>query len=289
MGTNAVPELIELLGTEDPLMRRGFWAVRGKLPADVRRGLQTKVGTSEKGNLRGAAATCLGFIGPDAAPAVPALARALEDPDHQFCYEAAAAMGRIGKPSVPFLVNALDRADANRRRSFIAALSEIGPPAEAAVPALIGLLDDPDQTVRSVAGLALESIGVPWVTQLREVIAHGPSDGRAAAARELLLLNRGTIQAVKPLMEMAHAPQAGARRQAIEAMGILRPPHPAVIDVLRAALNDADAAVRLGAAQALGNLGQRAVPAIGDLSKAAEDKEEPVRLAAKEALAKIEQ
>jgi HEAT repeat protein len=287
MGTNAVPELIGLLQTKEPWLRRQVWSFQGKAPMGLRRKLLSKVGFPDAADLRAAAATSLGIIGTNARPAVPFLAQTLQDPAHQTCYEASAAMARIGKASVPFLIEALGNTDPNRRRSFVSALGQIGPDAEAAVPALIETLKDPDQTVRSYAAFALGSIGTPWVRSLTEVIANGDANGRATAAKELQLISRGPVQAAKALMEMANDPAAETRRQAIETLGIIRPPHARVIAVFSEALKDPDRAVRLAAAKALGAMGQRAKSATPELTRALEDNDESVRIEAKETLAKL--
>ncbi len=57
-------------------------------------------------NVREGAATALGRLGPDAAPAVPALIEAFEDPDDYVRWKAAEALGEIGpaaKDALPML------------------------------------------------------------------------------------------------------------------------------------------------------------------------------------------
>ncbi len=229
----------------------------------------------------------LGIIGPEARGAVPALAQALRDPNHQVCYDAANAMARIGKDSVPALVEALGIADPHRRHSIIHALAQIGPEAEAAVPALIQQLQDPDPNIREAIAYALPRIGTPGLLELIDVIEHGQGRAREVAARELLLFRSAPLTAAPALLEMAQDEAPSTRRQAIETLSALQLIRRPVVDMFIAALKDPVAEVRVAAIKALrqsGTAAQRAVPALTALL---EDKEESVRMAAKEAVQTI--
>jgi HEAT repeat protein len=72
---------------------------------------------------------------------------------------AADALGRIGAPAVPALVQTLDSPDAAVRLKAVDVLSHMGPDAHEAVPRLVKLLGDPDPTVRKAAARALGQIG----------------------------------------------------------------------------------------------------------------------------------
>lgn len=72
---------------------------------------------------------------------------------------AAMALGRIGKPAVPSLIQALRHRDTEVRRQAALVLARIGPEAADAVPELTEALDDPHETVRKAAGRALGQIG----------------------------------------------------------------------------------------------------------------------------------
>jgi HEAT repeat protein len=87
-------------------------------------------------DLRRTAALRLGWLGGDAAPAVPDLVRALRDPDSVVAHDAANALVRIGPPAAEALGKALrDEAPEVRWRAWVA-LFRMGPDAKAAVPAL---------------------------------------------------------------------------------------------------------------------------------------------------------
>jgi hypothetical protein len=72
---------------------------------------------------------------------------------------AAQALGRIGKPAVPMLMNALQHRDPHVRLQAAQVLAKIGPEAQAAVPLLVAALDDHDPHVRRAAARALGQIG----------------------------------------------------------------------------------------------------------------------------------
>jgi hypothetical protein len=72
---------------------------------------------------------------------------------------AEAALGRIGAPAVPALMDALRSADPNVRKKAIEVLGRMGDDAAPAVPALTAFLDDPDLGVRKSAARTLGQIG----------------------------------------------------------------------------------------------------------------------------------
>jgi HEAT repeat protein len=105
------------------------------------------------------AARALGAAGPKARSAVPRLTRCLTNPPGEGVREAAvAALGRIGpgaQRAVPQLIKLLDRKQTPRRTRAAAAtaLGEMGPIAKAAVPALTKALRDPGVGPAAVAAL----------------------------------------------------------------------------------------------------------------------------------------
>jgi hypothetical protein len=93
-----------------------------------------------------AAADALGRIGP---PAVPQLVEALHSPDAEVRLQAAQVLARMGsdaRDSVPHLVDLLDDPDERIRKTAARTLGRIGPDAGAAVPALMRTLLQPAPT-----------------------------------------------------------------------------------------------------------------------------------------------
>jgi hypothetical protein len=73
---------------------------------------------------------------------------------------AADALGRIGAPAAPQIATMLDDPDPRVRRRGAEILARIGSDAEAAIPALIRLVEqDPDLQVRKAAAFALGQMG----------------------------------------------------------------------------------------------------------------------------------
>lgn len=91
-----------------------------------------------------AAADALGRIGP---PAVPDLIQALRNRDPAVRKQAAEVLARMGsdaQPAVPDLIRLLDDEDESIRKEAARTLGRIGPAAAAAVPALMRTLLQPD-------------------------------------------------------------------------------------------------------------------------------------------------
>ena len=72
---------------------------------------------------------------------------------------AADALGRIGPPAVPALMQALHSEDAEVRLKAVEVLARMGPDARESVPDLVALLDDPDDRIRKAATRTLGRIG----------------------------------------------------------------------------------------------------------------------------------
>jgi len=116
-------------------------------------------------------------LGPAAAPAAPALARALQyrRRDSYVATKALVAMGPAAAPAIPELVKALGNERTIVRSDAAFVLGTIGEPARCAVPAVASLLWDSDPWVRSAAAGALEAItGVDLVAEFHELNPETP-------------------------------------------------------------------------------------------------------------------
>jgi HEAT repeat protein len=286
-GTNAVPSLVELLQYREPVLRRQAYALAPKMPKRLGRGLVALAGPMGSSSVRAAAAKGLALLGPQAEGAVPALLQALHDPEPYLAMEAATALGRIGKASVPGLTKALADKLPLVRHAAAYALGEIGPAAQATTPELVELLRDPDPSVRSSTAYSLMLIGTPAATALSNVIDHADANARELAVTEFIRLYRALRSMTPPLNKMAHAEEAGSRRQAIAALGAIRASDNTTIDTFILALQDPDIEVRLAAIKALGLVPWRAQAAIGELTKCLRESSVAVRLWAAKTLGGI--
>ncbi|MDQ3624446.1 MAG: HEAT repeat domain-containing protein, partial [Verrucomicrobiota bacterium] len=169
----------------------------------------------------------LGKFGADAKDAVPALIKALDDPDKQVWSYAAAALAAIGPDAadaIPALLENLNSRKARGQRPrdkdqalfrSAYALTQIGP---AAIPPLIAALGSEDTPLRRGATKALGGMG--------------------AAARS----------GIPALIANLEQPDEALRREVIEALGLIGPE---AIPPLVEALGSPDPRPRAGAALAL--------------------------------------
>jgi HEAT repeat protein len=141
--------------------------------------------------------------------------------------------------------------------------------------------------VRSSTAYSLTLIGTPAATALSNVIDHADSNAREVAVTEFIRLYRTLRSMTPPLNKMAHAQEAGSRRQAIEALGAIRAADDTSIDTFIVALQDPADEVRLAAVKALAMVSWRAQAAIGELTKCLRDSSAPVRLWAAKTLGAI--
>ncbi len=152
---------------------------------------------SDRAETRRSACGDLGWLGPLAKPAVPALAKALKDPVKEVRTGTALSLERIGpeaREAVPALIAALgDDSETDVRGRAAQALGAIGYDNPAAVEALVKALADPARDVRSYAISALGRLG---------------PDGAAATPA---------------LVKIMNDPDAGIQRGAVYALGSIGP------------------------------------------------------------------
>jgi HEAT repeat protein len=320
LGSNAVPSLARLLDYQDPFFRVRAWALAPILPKQWARALTAKLKPLEASGVRVAAGKSLALLGPQAAEAVPDLLRTLRDPEPFIAMQNAFALGRIGKPSVSGLSNALSDKKPAIRHAAAFGLGEAGSAAKPAVPQLIQSLEDRDAQVRSTSAYSLSLICGQVIVSLSNIIEHADSAQRQSAARELAQFCQ-TLRSMTPLAsKMQHRddedsrrvalgifgsirtcengaartlgraleePDAGVRLAAVQGLGLLNWRTEAAVAYLRKGLQDSSAAVREWAARDLGAMGPAAGSALEDLKLAAGDNEPGVRAAAREAVETI--
>jgi HEAT repeat protein len=96
---------------------------------------------------------------------------------------AADALGRIGDAAVPALIAALEDPDRDVRTQATRALARMGAKAESAIPALIEALNDDDKEVRQGAARALGQIG-PLADEAVPALVQALRDPRNKATEE---------------------------------------------------------------------------------------------------------
>jgi len=165
--------------------------------------------------------------------------------DARFRKQLVEALGAVGTPAVPLLIQALGDWDEDVCRAAAEALGAIGDPQ--AIPALIQALGDDWDAVRRAAAEALVKIGTPAVSPLIQALGDDWDAVRRAAAWALGKL--GDPQAVPALIKALGDSVWDVRRAAAWALGKLGDPQavPALIQALR----DLSENVRRAARQAI--------------------------------------
>ncbi len=270
---------------------------------------------SSQASIRRNAAFALGELGPDAAPAVDALAHALRnDTDIEVRRNAAFALGEIGTAALPVLLKSLNDKNSRVRRNVASALVRIGPPA---IPALIPMLDAPNPIIRKNAAGILGRIGpkaktaVPalekhlddpdksfcWTVKqalrnIKQVTVAGLIESlndkdplvRTNAARQLGKKGLSARPAIPVLIQCLQDEKAAVRQQASFALAAIG--EPAVLALISALGNDI-AQVRKNAAFSLGEMGSTALQALPALKNLLTDRNTAVRWCADNAIKKI--
>jgi len=321
LGTNAVPELARLLRTDDARWRKLIWSHTGNLPRRVRGQILQRINSPNAYQIHPEAARLLGKLGPGAGAAEPDLVRALQDKVNGTYWEAAAALGRIGKPAVPDLMHALQDGDTLVRGAAANGLGEAGPAAAPAVPALIQMLTRGTANEQQIAAASLAKIGLWAVAPLIETLLHEQGAAGELAASALVRHYRFPTPSQPARENLPGDEAAAARQQAIELLGASAVAEEVVVKVLTGAgvtdpapgvrlaalkalaqgnrnvqsalpglvacLRDESPLVREWSARTLTKLGPFAKPAVPALIRVAQDKDEPVRVAAQAALETI--
>jgi HEAT repeat protein len=164
---------------------------------------------------------------PEAAAAVPALVKALGSRFTEVWQLASFLLGRIGKPAVPGLIDALaDRWQDTRQVVVARSLGRIGPAAAAAVPALAHELSSEHAHVREAAAEALGQIGPaaePAVPGLVRLLTDRLPASRQAAAIALSRVGRTDPAAIPPLIQLLPDRADEVREAAVEALARFGP------------------------------------------------------------------
>ncbi|QEH36199.1 putative lyase [Aquisphaera giovannonii] len=210
------------------------------------------------GQVRLAVLDAVTSLGPDAAPAVPALVHTLRtdyggqrsEESHQD-YRSAIALAAIGRPAVEGLRGLLKERKESVRAAVVMALGRIGPDAAQAIPDLVPLLAEGSERIGREATEALGRIGPPAIGALLAASAGKDGPGRVRAVEALGYLPAADDRASVALAGLAADGPPEVRAAALGAMARLKLPDEAVRPALVANLRHEDARVRLAAVDLL--------------------------------------
>lgn len=238
----------------------------------------------------------LGWIGPKAKEAVPALADTLrQSKDAKVRELAASTLGKIGwraRSAVPALLECIKDSNAELRAQAAIALVSIDPvESKAAIPVLIETAKNKRSAFRANAVLSLGAIG-PEAKEaappLLEVLRDQDAFMRSCALTALAQFKLEAAAAMPALLEVLKDSDESVREKALVCLREYgRDAKPAVSQLIDL-LDDKSAKIRTEAAATLGSIGpdaKSAIPALRELSNAAEAE---VRRAAAEALKKVQ-
>lgn len=272
IASDAAPALVKLLNNDkrpyhDRVIALEPLAVIGVahpivVPALIQTVEQTKPGPNlsadDANSLRALTADTIGLIGPAAAPAAPALVRALLDKNEQVRQMSAQALGALGGHSA------------------------IG------VPALIEvMMFDEATSVRDAAEQALSKIGPEAVAGLTQLLDVDSPNLRMRAARCLGRMGSTARAAVPNLLKEVRDEDPTVRVAVVEALWQITSQPARVIPPTIELLQCDDRQVRIRAFRLLDRMGPKAASAVESLEQLRDHKNPAVRLAAEKALERI--
>jgi HEAT repeat protein len=222
-GSLVLPELMRILQSEDPVMRKTAAFALGAMGAEAKRAVPLLIEQQEEDALvhigapavpelihalnnsatRWFALGVLGKLGPQANEAIPQLEHALYDNDKSVRFLAIRALARIGKEAAPQLQQALIISrtifdDENVRLVALETLGNLGSEAkEAFTSLLIELEEETNPGLIATITRALPNFGTPAVEPLISELFDDKPHVRDAAVSALG--NIGDKRAIEPL------------------------------------------------------------------------------------------
>lgn len=194
-------------------------------------------------------------------------------------------LGDQAAEAIPELTDALrDRVDAVSVGAGYA-LAAMG---DAGVPALLDAVRTTNKKATRNAGYALSEAGHLAISGLIDTASHEYELGRGYAAFALGELGNVAQEAVPALIRQLDDPSAWVRRNASEALGLIKTPAAQITSALaKSVTDDEDGQVRFHAALSLIRMGESAEAAVPALTEALQDENRYVRAYAVEGLRQI--
>ena len=230
IGTNALPLLVEMMGAKDSRLK-------SKLIELAAKQRWMKIQTIPAGLLRARAIMAFRALGVTAIPAIPDLARLLNDGD--IADAVATALSEIGTDAIPVLTNALFHADARVRAEGIRALATFPRTPENSTP------QEPYQLS------ALESATPGIIHLLIDRLRDEDPHVRGRSAEALGFFGKEPAAAVPALLALLEDKDDWPRELAAGALGRFREQAKPALPALLRALNDRNPEVRQAAGDSI--------------------------------------
>lgn len=232
-----------------------------------------KLTKDESAQQRRSAARALGDLGKRGVTAIPALVRALEDPDSSVRDEAENALIRFGEAAVPEVLPKLKDPDEFVRLRAVSVLGRIGPEAKEALPEIELAKNDSSQFVRNAAIEADFRIRVE-VKSLVPLFKDKDEEKRLYAVKACGFLGPLAKPVLAELSQALRTDKSKeVRREAAKSLAKLGRDARDAVPALTAALNDPDDTVKIHSLNALAEIGpeaRSALPVIDRVGKAAQ-------------------
>lgn len=252
LGDEAVPDLVRMLHSKDPLCAKLLYPPPSWLPKPLQRLIRRAVRPADVSARRMVAAHALAELGGQATAAVPALTVMLSNTRPEERWLAATALGRIASPeAVATCVAALRGPNVELHHPAVYALGEMRAAAEVALPEVLQCLAHERAAVRASAVHTLGQIGRPALAPVTQLVREKRGVERRAAAQALVKIFPSPRLVLPPLLEMTEDPDPLCRLQAVECLLAVGPQHHDVTAILTKLVHDPDEAVRTAAARAL--------------------------------------
>jgi len=164
-------------------------------------------------------------------------------------------------------------------------LGSIGPEARDAVPTLIDLLTNNQNSL--AATVALERIGGEAVPALREAVSESSGEAQLLVIETLGRIGPDATAAIPDLVDLLHSNSYDVRHACFRAIGGIRRPSERTLATLSELLDHEHEATRVMAARTLGNLSE-AEKALPGLIDSTTDDSPDVRLAALRSIVRLD-
>lgn len=251
LGTNALPLLMLRLGTPDPAFGRATTDAQKYLPRPLRvwtmRLAQPRAGIER----RWQAAAALGVLGAEAAPAIPALARAVRDADSRVSGAAIEALRGIRPEGLVVLAEAMRTTNQTLFANLGSAISRCGPDAARVATQLVQVLVESPAVWHPHLRPALAAAGVPAVSPLAARLGGEDAKERDLVVAALQALTREDYASVMAVVALGQDPNPLVRRGAVQALSGRTFWERRALAGLVAALGDSEPDVRLEAIAAI--------------------------------------
>lgn len=224
--TNAIPALGRALRTDHHQVRWNASAALWRIGRESLPVLTEALQDSDVTTLR-ASAFALAELGPDAAPAIPALINALKHPSQDVRDAVNISLARIGAPSVSTLTNLLAHGDLRAREAAVQTIMKFQLSVRLTVPALAKLAVEADSPIsRQQAVEALGNIRLPTnpaIKALTTALQDREKNVRLAAANALALMPARAQPAISNLTACLSDESPEVRQAAANALSVIGP------------------------------------------------------------------